>query len=303
MRTIGVSPATDRRLRSIRAVVMLEGSVGTSAFAHAVGRSLLDLPADGQRLVLDVWRDELKGLAHYLGLARLSCRIVIGRHTHAPCLTAADRDAGLTVERDPAAIRGTGGLLRDLAQDYDGAGSLLVANAAQLLTRPLHAVVEEAASRGGDVTLVANADGTPAGVTLVSCPSLRSLPPIGFVDFKEQGLPLIAKAHRVTVRYCSQPAVLSIRTPRDYFAALRAYRRLAAGVMKMDEPFAERWQSVVALVEDGARVAPTAKLHDAVVLRGGIVDDGAVAVRSIVCSGGRVARGSPAVDELITASG
>jgi len=304
-RTFGQSAATDRRLQSIRAVVLLEGSVGASPFASAIGRSLLELPVAHQRSFLDVWRDHMKRLADLLGLDRLPCRVVIGRNTARPRLRADHVDAGMVVEHDPSELRGTGGLLRDLSEQYDEQASLLVLNAAQLLVQPLDALTADAATRGGDVTLIANADGTPAGATLVRCAALKCLPAIGFVDFKEQALPLIAKEHQVTVRYCTHPSGLPIRTSADYIAALRAHGRIADGdvLPRIRQPFVERWQSVVAVVEHGAEVAAGAKLHDAVVLRGAIVEPGAVAVRSVVCPGGRLLRNARAVDQCITAFG
>jgi hypothetical protein len=304
-RSIRPSTVTERRLRSIRAVILMEGSVGASPFADAVGRSLLELPVDARRAVLDVWREQLAVLAASLGLSRMPCRIVVGRSCRSPQLRDADAAAGITVERDPSEFRGTGGLLRDLSVQYQPDDGLLVASAAQLLTQPLDVLASEAAARGGDVTVVANTDGTPSGVTLVSCRALQCLPPIGFIDFKEQGLPLVVKAHRVTVRYGARPSGLSIRTSRDYLRALRAHHGGAAGDPSgaSDDPFAERWQSAVALVEPGGRMAPTARLHDAVVLSGGVVDAGATVVRSVVCAGGRVRRNDQAIDRCVTAAG
>ncbi len=303
-RTIGHSAATGRRLRSIRAVILLEGSVGASPFGQAVGRSLLELPVTEHRSVLDVWASELSELAQALGPDRVPCRIVVARNGRPPRLRPADREAGITVEHDPAELRGTGGLLRDLSDEYAPDDSLLVVSAAQILNRPLSVLAAEAAAEGGDVTVVTNVDGSPSGVTLVACRALRCLPSIGFSDFKEQGLPLIAKEHRVTVLSCTRPSGLSIRTPRDYARALRTYHLAAAGdgAGPAHRPFAEQWQSAVTIVERGAAVHPSARLHDAVVLAGGEVAAGAVVVRSIVCAGGRVARNAQVLDRCVSAA-
>ena len=109
----------------------------------------------------------------------------------------------------------------------------------------------------------------------------------------------------MTVRYSTHPSGLPVRTPRDYIAALRGYRGAAEGdvLPRVGRAFAERWQSAVSVVEGGADVASGAKLHDSVVLRGGVIEPGAVAVRSIVCSGGRVLRKAQVVDQCVTALG
>ena len=67
------------------------------------------------------------------------------------------------------------------------------------------------------------------------------------------------------------------------------------------DPLAENLSPAFALVEPGAEVDPTARLHDAVVLSGGAVEADAVLVRSIVCAGGVVRRERSMVDQFVTA--
>ena len=73
--------------------------------------------------------------------------------------------------------------------------------------------------------------------------------------------------------------------------------------MNLAEDAGDGWRSAFALVEDGARVDSSARLHDAVVLRGGAVGAGAVLVRSVVCDGGIVLRKAVIVDQLVTREG
>ena len=73
------------------------------------------------------------------------------------------------VERDLSEYRGTGGVLRDLAADYDDDDLILVCNAAQILLDPLAAIATALDRKIGDVTLVSHNDGTPSGVQLVAC--------------------------------------------------------------------------------------------------------------------------------------
>jgi hypothetical protein len=207
------------------------------------------------------------------------------------------------VETDPSELRGTGGVLRDLAQEYDDDDVLLVANAAQLLVAPLHELASDAAARGGEVTVAANSDGTPSSLSLLSCRALRQLPEVGFVDLKEQGLSLMASKFEVTTLWRSSAYGLPIRTPRDYLSALRAHHRMAAGASAHEEAFGERWQWTFGLAERGASVDPDAKLHDAVVLRGGRVAAGALVADSIVCGGGVIRARETVVGRLSSAAG
>jgi NDP-sugar pyrophosphorylase family protein len=276
--------ASSRQLRRVRAVILLDGTVRRSTFAEAIDRSLLELPICAGRLVLDLWREHVVSMRNALQIDKLPCRIVVGRTTRPPALRWQDQQAGMSVEMDPSDLRGTGGVLRDLAEEYDEDDTLLVANAAQLLVEPLHVLASAAGERGGDVTVAANGDGTPSSFALLSCRALRQLPDVGFVDLKEQGLPLMASKFEVTTLWRSTAYGLPIRTPRDYLAAVRAHHRLAAGDTPHDQPFDERWRRNFAMVEEGAAVAPDATLHDAVVLRGAKVAAGALVADSVICA-------------------
>src|SRR5439155_2131377 len=204
------------------------------------------------------------------------------------------------VERDLSEYRGTGGVLRDLAADYGDDDLVLVCNAAQVLLDPLAAIATALDRKDGDVTLVSHDDGTPSGVQLVRCNTLRMIPDHGFVDMKEQALPLIASKYDVTVLHCRRPTALPIRSLSDYIAAMRHYHRRGRGKPVAD-PLVEDWQPAFAIVEPGASVDPGAHVHDAVVLKGGAVEKGGVVVRSIVCPGGVVSKDRPAVDQLVCA--
>jgi mannose-1-phosphate guanylyltransferase len=128
------------------------------------------------------------------------------------------------------------------------------------------------------------------------------IPSIGYVDLKEQALPLIARKHRVQVIPRARPLALPLRTRADYIRALRWYHR-SPRVEPTTDPFEEDWRPVFALCEQGADVDPSARLHDSVVLAGGRVERGAMVVRSVVCAGGVVERNQTVVDRVVTAAG
>ena len=294
------------RLQTLRAVVLLDGAVRRADFATALDRSLLELPIARDRILLDLWRDQITTLLSGLNL-ETATRIIVGRTSRLPVLRDADRAAGMSAEFDPSELRGTGGVLHDLAAEYDDDDLLLVANAAQLLVESLSAIAIEAADRGGDVTVVANADGVPASVSLIRCGALRDLPAVGFIDLKEQGLPLMAARNDVRVHSRSRAAGLPIRTPRDYLTALHAYHVLQGGdaaAASHDQPFAERWRRRFSIIESGAVVADDAELHNSVVLRGGRVESHALLVNSIVCgSGGVVHKREQVIERLVSGTG
>lgn len=285
-----------QRLANVRAVILLEGSVRPSPFSKAVGRSIIDLPISQVHQVWDLWARQTGALADML-FRNVPCRLMIGNSLLKP-RQAGNDSIHLSVEQDPTPLRGTGGLLRDLAEQYDDEAYLIVANAAQILLEDLSQMTFEAAEAGGEVTIAANQDGSPYSAMLISCRALRELPPIGFVDLKEQGLPLIAKRHKVTVVRHNHAFGMPIRNHREYVAAIRAYDRLLAGESPFEGPFAERWESRFSIVEAGASIGSQCHLHDSVVLAGGIVEAGMSVIRSVVCAGGRASRQNQCVNSL-----
>ncbi len=76
--------AIAERLHSLRAVILLDGTVRRSAFAESIDRSILELPLKSDMILLDLWREEIADLGETADLSRqLPCRIVLGQTTRA----------------------------------------------------------------------------------------------------------------------------------------------------------------------------------------------------------------------------
>lgn len=285
--------------RRLAGVVLLGGSVRPTRFHTAVGRMLLDLPYKSRRTLLDEWCDQTAGLAARRGES-IPLRVLGDKTSNGggePGMNGHAHNVSVRFDHDPSEWRGTGGVLRDIAAAYAPDDLLLVANAAQFLLRPLAELTAELEALGADLAVLAHRDGTPSTLMLVCCGCLNTLPELGFIDMKEQAIPLLAVAHDVRVVCVAAPVTLGLRTAQSYLAGLRELHAPALGANGED------WRSAFAIVEEGAAVDSGARLHDAVVLRGGRVGDGAVLVRSVVCAGGIVPRNAVIVDKLITSDG
>jgi hypothetical protein len=217
-----------------------------------------------------------------------------------PTLAAGDAEIGITIERDPERLRGTGGVLHDICDAYDDDDYVLVATAAQVLVEPLGDLASALLRSGGDFALIAHHDATPISLMLLRCGALRQISDRGFVDMKEQVLPKIAATRPTSVLTRRQPVGLPVRTLREYTQALHFNQQVTSGAGNVHDPFAETWASRVAIVERGATVHRSAHLHDSVVLVGGCVEESAVVVRSVVCPGGVVRGRQTAIDSLVT---
>jgi N-acetylglucosaminyldiphosphoundecaprenol N-acetyl-beta-D-mannosaminyltransferase len=280
----------------LRGLVLLGGGVRPSALVTAIGRSVLDMPLGNGKTVLARWLDEAADVARLLEIDHLPVRLLVDPGGAEPRSVPRDR---YRMERDKSEYRGTGGLLANIAVDYDDDDMILVGNAAQVLLDPLPALWTRLHETRGVVGVVGHRDGEPSGLMLITCRALRLIPKTGFVDMKEQALPNIASKFDVRVLQCRRPTGLPIRSLSDYIAALRAlHQPVSAAAI---DPWSEDWRSTFAIVEPGAVVSSSVRIHDSVVLAGANVDAGAVLVRSVVA--GTVRRDRKVVDQCVESTG
>jgi len=295
-----VVPSQPPMISRLRGLVLLGGAVRASELSVATERSVLDLPLDDRGSILNHWLQHARDTAGWASLEKLPVRIKVNQNAFEPRSADPRFFGALRVERDLSDFRGTGGVLRDLASDYDDEDLLLVANAAQVLLDPLASIADALARVGGDVSVVAHEDGTPSGMMLLKCKTLRLIPARGFVDMKEQGLPLIASKYDVRVLRRRRPTGLPVRSLADYIGALRLHHRDKTGHPQASDPLAEDWGPTFSLIEAGASADHSARVHDSVVLSGARVEPGAVLVRSVVCPGVIVGRDRTIADRIVT---
>lgn len=290
---------------AVRSVILLAGQVGRNPFADGVGRSILDLPVEPGRTVLDVWLEQLDGLARALDLSRLHVCVSVDRTGHLPRATTTAECPRVEIEaaRDAGEYRGTAGVVKDLTKGYGDDDWVMVGAANQMQRESLVDVFEALKERGESVSVVPSGDGEVAGMFLLRCARLKDVPEVGFVDLKEQAIPA-ARGH-APLAVVRRPAgsLLPVRTLAEYVRTLRVIHgggdANGPGASRED-PFGETWKSVFSIVESGAQVAGGAILQDAVVLAGGVVERGAVVARSVVCAGGTVQRGQHIVESIVT---
>lgn len=297
-----VSHSVEDILKRLRAIVLLGGSVRPSPLSAAAGRSVLDLPLDENGSLLNFWLSQCMEVARVAGHEKLPVRVLVNQAAREP-VSAGEKYMGIfRVEKDLSEYRGTGGVLRDVTAEYAEDDFVLVANACQILLDPLSAITLALARQGGDVNLLSHDDGTPSGVQLLQCKTLRHINEAGYHDMKEQAMPGITAKFDVRLLRHRRPTGLPIRSLEDYMMGLRLYHRRKVGKPMVTDPLAEDWTPAFSLVEDGAKVAPAARIHDSVVLSGATVEANAVVVRSLVCGDAAVRTGRTVVDQYVTAA-
>ena len=229
MSVIGTAPPLDPgdpgliRLARLRAVVLLAGSVRANHLRKVTNRRALQMPIAQDQTVFDCWREQLTTMAERLGVSALPVRVMIDQASRVDTVSRSHGPIELTVEPDPLDLRGTGGLLSDIAREYGDDDLLLVGHASQLLFEPLAALTAAIASSSRDVSMICSQDGTPSGLMLIRCGCLRSINPVGYIDLNEQAMPAIACDHDVRVVRYERPVTRSLRTLRGYIHALRRF--------------------------------------------------------------------------------
>ncbi len=286
-------------LGRLRAVVLLGGSIRPSRMSLALSRSPLDLPLEDGRSILWHWRDHAVELRRLIGLEDLSVRVMVDHLSIQPTAPSRGTKVRVTVERDALQYRGTAGVLRDLAENYYDGDYILVANAGQALLTPLADLAMALAAPKADVTLVSHVDGSPSGLMLIRCEALRQVAATGYVDMKEQALPFLATQFNIRHLPYTYPTGMPIRTRSEYVAAIQHRYRLHLGKPVSNDPFAEDCRPSFAIIEEGASVHPSAKVHDAVILSGSHVGPGALVVRSVVGPRTAIHAGEQVIDQLV----
>lgn len=286
-----------------RFIAMLAGTLRPTAWTKSIGRPLIDLPVSADQNLLSYWHQQAVDLASGFGFDRLPLRVLTTKGAATPRTNPGSTTVPITVELDAAEFPGTGGVLRSLACEIDGEERMLIVNGNQVPLEPLADQFRRLVEVGGDLSICAHADGTPVGIMLAKGKMLAAIRETAFSDFKEQALPELAK--KFDVRVVTRPAAtgLPVRTRESYLGALRAMHRMPADGADAVSAFAEDWSSTFAVIEKGATVAPTARIHDSVVLSGATIGEGALVARSVVCSGARVSSGQTLVDALVAGGG
>jgi hypothetical protein len=287
----------------LAALLVLGGSVRESPFEQAVGRSIMDLPLRAGETILDSWHQAARDIAEYFELSRLPVRVLLSHRALEPTIHPRHLQTPIRIDRDEDEFRGPGGALGDVAAEFADDELLLVVSGHQMMADPITELVSALFGAARDGAILAREDGHPVTLFLLSCRTLRDIPSVGFVDFKEQALPRMAASFDIRVVPWSRAGLHSVRTSKDYLAGLRQVHALeqasrpGSSLGRTHEP----WRPIFSIVEPEARVASGVDLLDSVVLRGGQVEEGAVVVRSIVAEGGLVRTGQLVQDRIVRA--
>ena len=259
-------------------MILLAGTLRRDQFDMVLGRSVFGMPLSGGRTVISVWQEQL---------ALIGARSAPIICTESPANSGPRSEMSgcpLRVHTDATPARGAGGALRDAAQGFDADDLLLVCGAKQVANAHLGRWARAMAACDADLVLGSTADRSLVDVFAVRSGALAVVPGVGFCDFKEQAVPLIARRHRVELMTFDESPVRPVRQIADYLSIVRRSDDDGGGGV---------------LIEAGAHVAAGARVRHSVVLAGGRVAAGAVVVDSVVGPGATIGAGQVVVRQAV----
>jgi len=285
---------------SLGGAVLLAGGMQVPPMTRAAGRSLLDLHLTPTRTVLGLWLDRLAP-----ALGGSGVRVLCGGEAPAPIGMEPDVRELVAIEREGKELRGPGGALADACVDMAPETSVIAADAARVLLGGLEEAVAAHARHRADITLLAQPDMSPAGVSILRRSVLELAPRSGFMDLKEQLLDRAIKGgFNVRVVRLEEEGSAPLRTRRQFLDAARRIAGLPIGGGSVrarrvvpDTGGELRVISEEAVVERGARVL------ESIVTPGAVVRSGALVARSIVAPGAIVEAGAEVVDAVVSRAG
>jgi len=289
----------------LTACVMLAGSLRPSPLAAAAGCSVLDLHLTSTETVFDVWMRHVEAIAASTG-ERPLVHVIYGLNTPAPRV----REPGshtltIKLEEDAQQFRGPAGAVRDACGGYPPDSVVLVVEAARYMDGDLTRMVAEHQAASADVTVVCNADSTPAGIFLVRCSTLELVPKIGFTDLKEQWLKKsVEEGFNVRVHRLRGGHSHELRTREGFLHAASIAGGLSGteGELSSDSAFVPaETDSVVHSVPSDVSIGNRAVVVDSVVMPGVVIGENAIVARSILCPGAKVPAGGAVIESVVPA--
>lgn len=284
----------------LHALVLLAGFAREGDFGSGWPRPVLGLPLAAGQSLLRAWTMQAATLIADGDVDRPP--IWIAANGQADELRRlAQHEPSTAVMPDRGELRGTAGVLADLARGLPADRFLLVANAHSVLLQPLSDILSAVATRmPADIVMVSQAGGEATGLSLVRVGALADVPDKGFVDFKEQALASIARKHDVRVVNLPGRVQAPVRSRAGLIDAIGLVANAAAG---LGTGLLESESKAFAIIEPGAKIDPSARIRRSVVLAGARVDADAVVVRSVLGPGAVVARGTVVVDRVLAGTG
>lgn len=284
----------------VRSVLLLAGNLAAGDLRSTLQRHLLDLPLNRHETLLGSWQQHVRSLKRSVAIPPAGALRVLVDQGAALLPRLEEMQSECLIQRDRHPYRGSGGALYDACEGFDENEFVLISSAAMLLLEPLPELVRSLAAVQADVALIGQEDQS-CSLMLARCGALRKIPSQGYVDLKEQALPIIARSHTVRVVRMGKSIAIPIRTLADYIRVIKVSADCRSSVES--GIWGEDWQSNCSIIEDGSTVSPRSRMRDSVILSGAVVEDDALIIGSVVCEGAHIRRNETVVNKVVARTG
>jgi len=261
---------------ALDAIYLLGGGIRTPEIVETAGRMMWSLALTAEQTVLDLWLHRLYDL---VSKGSPEIKLLLSTMPNARELTVI-RCRGIDPILDAEPYRGPAGALRDATTELSPEQTILVADLSRCVTCDLSGLLDAHHASENEVTVAANADGSPAGLYIVSAECLATIPSRGYVDLKEQWLAdLRSQGRSIGVHTLPGDGALPLRTSREFIDATRKITPASVVVVSEDASHHDRGP------------LPQTK---PIVVRSSIFPDGSIKTASNVVDGSST--GSPPLD-------
>ena len=266
-------------------VVMLAGALHPSSLQQQLNLPTLCLPVGWHGTLLDAW---LRTIRRSAGCEQVC--VVVNTEDDARLVRqraeSGQNSPQVRVMAEPAAWRGSAGLVRDLSREVSPEGIVVALEAHCLPAESLEPLLQ-ALDGQSDGVVGADGDAEAAGMYAFRRGAIDLIPTIGYFDLKEQLLPALNRHGRrvrlVRVTECA----IRIRDRDTFLDAVKASLGEPSNGAARNRCSAQAMVSPLArivgwcIVEPDVVVEDGAVSHDSVLLTGAVVRRGAVVSRSV----------------------
>ncbi len=280
--------------------VLMAGGFRPPPVSVAAGCVVLDLHLTAEQTVLDRWHQAVSTLRRAGVLSRQLC--LCGGLSTQPH----DRSGNLEMIADQSDYRGPAGSLADACREFSPETTIIAAEAARYCSIDLGVVLAHHVKSGADVTVTCNPDMTPGGVYVLSRRMLDVVPPLGFMDLKEQWLnKLIDQQARVKVFELAEPGTMLLHSREDFLAAMRVCNEIPdiTGGVGLAPRVLRHERQAASVICPEAHVAPDAIVVESLISPGAKVGSDTLVARSIVGPGTTLQAGASVIDAVAGPTG
>lgn len=261
--TVRISSPT----KNLRALCLLPGTIRNHILPKQLNRPVSQLPMPDGRSIYDHWRIQWNKL-----LVEFEMDIDLPMFCEASNSSEYARSASL---------RGTAGILHDIAREFHDDDIILVASEDEVLFHDLSSILIRMAEFEADICLAENTNNSPTDLMLIRCSTLRNVSSVGFCDLKEQLLPSLVEKFRVSVCRFSSDVSYAVTSPDEYMKALFAWQQKCSQSTYMRPPFNERWQHPFNYIEPNYSILHSGNAINSIILSDRVSPEARV-IQSIV---------------------